>query len=86
MGKSLEKQAKDGLQQLHKTLEILNSNFKGNLEKKWSIITLLYGSKIHYDFPHCTNCEPYLFKEGDDFQKKLRNILSNEPTKDASYS
>ena len=86
MGKSLEKQAKDGLQQLQKTLEILNDNFKGNLEKKWSIITLLYGSRIHYDFPRCTNCEKYVFKKGDDFQKKLRNILSNEPTKDASYS
>ena len=91
MGKSefeseLEKQPKDGLQQLEKTLELLNHNFNGNLEKEWTIITLLYGSKIHDDFPCCDICKPYVFIEEDDFQGKLENILGNENTKDASYS
>ena len=75
-----------GLQQLQRTLEILNNYFNGNLEKEWTIITLLYGSKIHEYFPCCDICKPYVLKEEDDFQEKLQNILRNEDTKDASYT
>ena len=81
-----DKNSKDGLQQVEKTVEILKKYFDRNLQKTWKVYTLLYGTERHPKFPICETCKQFIFTSDDNFVEKLENIFLNEPRQDRSYA
>ena len=76
-----------GLQQLEETLEHTLTPISSNINQKWDVYCLLYGSTINPKYYVCPTCKPYVITNSDgNFSDVLTKILSAQIVKDWKYA
>ena len=75
-----------GGNQLKVTLKNVLQPISSNLNQKWDVYSILYGSNV--DLSHvCTSCRKFVISKADgNFSLLLENILKNQSVKDWNYA